>query len=114
MHPGDAGAFREVFARDPLGRTCFMWFDSFRPIAADADARARIALAEAAVEVLTITSEACQAAALHGLGHFEHPRRREWIARFIHTAPTTSAALRRYLGCDLRDYARMAVDGRVL
>lgn len=100
------GLFREVFTHDPLGYICFMWFDLFRDFADDPDPRVGTALAEAAAEVLLLPSVECQYAALHGLGHFDHPRRREWIDRFLRA--------HRNIDPEFRAFALAAVEGNVL
>ena len=99
------GLFRDVLAHDPLEHTCFMWFETFRPFDDDADERAGLALAEAAAEILALPNEECQLAALHGLGHFDHPRRREWIESYLRDNRVDRG---------VRDYALRAAEGEVL
>jgi hypothetical protein len=99
--------FERFFLKEPLETSSNMWWDA---LAYDwhCDNRSRAnggedesmqdVMYETLERILVLPNEACQAAALHGIGHLHHPRTPEAIERF----------LARQLSPELRDYALAA------
>jgi len=62
------------------------------------ETRLQDAMFTSLVQILTIDSPACQAAALHGLGHLHHPEGERAIHLFVENTPGISPELRAYAG----------------
>lgn len=85
--------YENLFAKDPLETSSNMWWDSlafdFRdggprdPANNNEDKRIQNAMFSTLIKILSIKSEACQGAALHGLGHLRHPKTAGVINDFI-------------------------------
>lgn len=97
--------FRDFFAHADMEQTTFMWWDSFRDFSDDPDPQVVATVFGVLKQILALPSELCQAAALHGLGHLEHPDKREAIIVFL-AQPGLSG--------NIRDYAQHVLEGPVL
>jgi hypothetical protein len=51
---------------------------------------------ETLASILELESEACQGAALHGLGHLHHPKTEELIKSYLQRHPSLSDAWKNY------------------
>lgn len=92
----------ETIERNPLNYICFMWWDVF-PTHGHPDQPEYAELDQAILDVITrtlsIDSEACQEAALHGLSewHYRYPRTVMEIGkRFLAENPQITPELRAY------------------
>ncbi len=93
--------FERLFAAEPLDSAVWMWWDAFcydwhcgnRKRERDGeDLELQDVFFETLSGVLAIESEACQGAALHGLGHLHHPLTTDLTERFIREHPSLSEA----------------------
>jgi hypothetical protein len=98
--------FDRFFAQKPLGNTCHMWWDLFRYFGDDRDQRVVNEMYLALKKILLMDSIDCQGAALHGLGHIDHPKKTELINRYLRAHPD--------LDPDHRSYALACIEGKVL
>ena len=98
--------FAQLFQEDPLGDTCFMWWDMFRPNDPEHDPQLRAVVFRALGEVLAIPNEVCQGAALHGLGHLNHPEKERLIRHYLADHPE--------LDPEVVAYAEASIAGQVL
>jgi hypothetical protein len=83
-----------------------MWFDLLRYFGEDRDQRVVNELYRALEKILFMDSFDCQGAALHGLGHLDHPARKDLITKYLRK--------HRDLNPEARRYAKAAIKGRVL
>jgi hypothetical protein len=98
--------FEKFFSRKPLGYTCHMWFDLLRYFGEDGDKRVVNELYLTLEKILLMDSFQCQASALHGLGHLDHPAKQDVITKYLRK--------HRDLYPEARRYAKAAIKGRVL
>jgi hypothetical protein len=98
--------FEKFFSRKPLGFTCHMWWDFLRYFGDDPDERVVDEMFLALQKILFMDSFDCQGAALHGLGHLDHPDKKTLIKRYLKEYPD--------LHPDVRRYSMSAITGRVL
>ena len=84
--------FKRLFVAERLDTSVQMWWDSFcydwhcgnrRRERGGEDLQLQDILFETLTRILTIDSDTCQGAALHGLGHLHHPETVDIIERFI-------------------------------
>jgi hypothetical protein len=97
--------FAQLFARDPLESSAFMWWDTLcfdwragirsRQRGGE-DAELQDVLFETLTRVLAIDSEPCQKSALHGLAHLYHPQTKDLVDRFLRDHTTVSPELKEY------------------
>lgn len=90
----------------PLNNTCHMWWDFFRYFGDDPDERVVNEMYLALRKILFIESIECQGAALHGLGHIEHPKKAALINRYLRSYQDLDPEIRRY--------ALASIEGSVL
>jgi hypothetical protein len=98
--------FEHLFIKDALEDTCFMWWDFFRTFADKPDPAVQQVMLEVMAEIIRLPSEDCWGAALHGLGHLDHPGKRAVIEAFMEEHPELDAGWHRYAGA--------AIEGKVL
>lgn len=100
--------FASFFAANPLGTTCFMWWDCLVGDLCEGDSTSILhgAIFQALCRILQLKSPICQVSALHGLGHLEHPGKGRVIREYLIRNPRLDAETRRY--------ARDAAAGKVL
>jgi hypothetical protein len=89
--------FRDLFARNPLEDTCFMWWDLLRYFGQRRDPRVIETQLSVLGQILSLSDEECQRAALHGLGHITHDGKAALIAEFL-SRPGVNEELRTYAG----------------
>jgi hypothetical protein len=109
-----ASLYRELFDRDALFGTPFMWWDVITydfecgnrtRDESDEARRLQDCMFETLLEVLALPSNASQKAALHGLGHLHHPKINEAIAMYLAGHPA--------LPPELAAYARQSAAGLI-
>ena len=83
-----------------------MWFDLLRSFRRDRDQRVVEEMFLALEKILFMDSFLCQGAALHGLGHLDHPGKKDLITNYLRK--------HRALNPDARRYAKAAIKGMVL
>jgi hypothetical protein len=92
-----ADLFRNLFATEPLDSSVQMWWDSLcydwhcgnkKRERGGEDERMQDVIFQTVTTILSIDSDICQKAALHGLGHLHHPQTETLIARYIAEHPT--------------------------
>jgi hypothetical protein len=97
--------FERLFALEPLDTSSHMWWDSLcydwhcgnRSRESGGEDRAmQDVIFETLIRILRLDSVACQAAALHGLGHLHHPGTEMAIGQYLRGNPTVSPKLRDY------------------
>lgn len=97
--------FEQLFAKEPLDTSVQMWWDSLcydwhcgirRRERGGEDVELQDVFFQTLARILAIDSEACQKAALHGLGHLHHPQTREVIDKFIAEHPSLTPEQREY------------------
>lgn len=98
--------FPDMFAFEPLKSGSFMWWDSLcwhlwhrgkkDRLRGGEELSIQDVMFETLVEILALDSDACQLAALHGLGHLHHPATAEVIQRYIARHPMLSDERRDY------------------
>jgi len=97
--------FERLFATEPLDSSAFMWWDSLcfdwhcgvrkRERGGD-DSELQDLFFETLAKILRLDSAACQAAALHGLGHLHHLDTGNLIDRYIVEHPSLTDEQRAY------------------
>lgn len=98
--------FEKFFSHKPLDDTCFMWWDFFRYFGDDPDEKVIAEMFRALKQILFMKSMHCQLAALHGLGHLEHPRKEALIKKYLDKNPGMEKGI--------RDYALACISGNIL
>lgn len=108
--------FRDVFARDPLGEACEMWWDSLAycihpmkhvdPVGNPVHKRIQDAMFKTLAEIFKLGSPDCQSAALHGFNHVLHPDTKALVDDYAKRRPD--------LPRDFIDYAYHCVAGRAM
>jgi len=96
--------FKEIFAKNPLEHSCFMWWDCLRNFNDEKDLEVMKWMFEALSEILKIDSVDCQMSALHGLGHIEHSEKKDLIKKFLKENPNFTD----------KEYASAAIIGHIL
>ena len=101
--------FSRLFMHAPLETAVIMWWDSLcydwhcgnrKRENGGEDRSMQDVMFETLGRILSLNSEHCQFAALHGLGHLHHPATGKLVSEFLATNST--------LNEDLKDYARAA------
>jgi len=97
--------FKQLFAREPLETTVFMWWDSLcyewesgnkdRQRGGE-DMLMQDVIFEVLADLLQGSSEVCQDAALHGLGHLHHPETKKLIKNYIEQRPLLTKERKEY------------------
>jgi len=97
--------FRRLFASEPLDTSVSMWWDSLcydwhcgnrnRELGGE-DLRLQEVFFETLARILSLDSETCQGAALHGLGHLHHPKTDELIGSYLREHPSLAKEWRAY------------------
>jgi hypothetical protein len=97
--------FRDLFFSEPLDTSVYMWWDSFcydwhcgnrsRDNGGE-DMLMQDVMFETLAKILTLESEICQGAALHGLSHLHHPATAELIHGYLAANPSLSDDWRRF------------------
>jgi hypothetical protein len=97
--------FERLFSSNALDTSVRMWWDS---LAYDwhcgnrsrdnggEDRLMQDVIFDTLERILSLPSEICQGAALHGLGHLHHPQTGGTVQRFLDAQPTVSNELRQY------------------
>lgn len=98
--------FRDFFQDHPLETACSMWWDMLRNFKGNIDSRIVDAMVNALEKTLQLPARHCQMSALHGLGHLQHKSKEAIIQAFL--------AHQSNVDTELRDYAEMAIAGKVL
>jgi hypothetical protein len=97
--------FRELFLSEPLGSTASMWWDSFcfawecgnrKRSRGGEDLAMQDVIFEALAEVLSLPSEICQGAALHGLSHLHHPGTPELLQQYVSAHSSLGAECKQF------------------
>ncbi len=98
--------YRNLFASDPLGEACEMWWDSLAydihpmgvadPANNPAHKRIQRAMFETLSKILELDSVDCQLAALHGLNHVFHPDTKSVVKNYVDSNPDLSDAAVEY------------------
>jgi len=96
--------FKQVFTKNSLKNSCFMWWDSLRDFSEDKDRQVINWMFIALSQILEINSLECQMSALHGLGHIEHGGKKKLIEEF----------LRKHRNFADKDYAMAAIVGNIM
>lgn len=89
--------YRDLFAHDPMGEACEMWWDSLAyeinpmrrvdTINNNEHRRIQNAMFKTLTEILKLDERHCQFAALHGLNHVFHPNTDALIRSFVRRRP---------------------------
>jgi hypothetical protein len=96
--------FENVFTKNALEHSCFMWWDCLRDFRDDKDLKVSDWMFAALSRILKINSLDCQLSALHGLGHIEHQGKKDLIETFLRRNPNFAD----------KEYALAAIDGKIL
>jgi hypothetical protein len=106
--------FEKFFSKDSLETSCYMWWDSlaygyccgnyFRE-RSDEERRMQDVMFETLCKILSLKSEGCQFAALHGLGHLRHPDTEAAISSYLSLHPE--------LENEAREHALAAIKGEI-
>lgn len=102
--------FERLFAVNPLNDSaCFMWWDLVITgyfenwdtsgqllIVDDEDSRFQRAIFETLCGIMKLDSKECQKAALHGLGHLNHPLTEKTIQTYLNENPMIDGGLKEY------------------
>jgi hypothetical protein len=97
--------YRRLFATEPLETSVQMWWDSLcydwhcgnrKRERGGEDLQLQEVFFHTLVMVLSIDSEICQDAALHGLGHLHHPQTAELIERYLREHPALAKKRKEY------------------
>lgn len=88
--------FRDIFSKNPLNETSFMWWDLLRSFEDPRPQHVEQAMLDCLASILSIENPSVWRSALHGLGHLKHKRKPEVIDRFIAAHPELDEDLRRY------------------
>jgi hypothetical protein len=100
-----ADLFKGLFAKEPFDSSVQMWWDSLcydwhcgnrNRERGGEDLELQDVFFQSLAKVLTIDSETCHAAALHGLSHLHHPQTKELIERFIDEHPSLTQEQKAY------------------
>lgn len=83
-----------------------MWFDLLRYFGKDRDQRVVDEIYLVLEKILFMDSFHCQGAALHGLGHLDHPDKKDLITKYLREHHDLHPEVRRY--------AKAAIKGNVL
>ena len=98
--------FRDFFAVEPLGHIANMWWDVLcyawetgqrRRSRGGEDLAMQDVMFGAMSEILSIDSEECRYAALHGLSHLHHPAELELLQRYMSVIPGLEKECENYL-----------------
>ena len=97
--------FERLFSTEPLDTSVQMWWDSLcydwhcgnrsRERGGE-DLQLQDVLFQTLARVLSVDSQICQRAALHGLGHLHHPRTQELIESYIGEHPSLTKEWKEY------------------
>jgi hypothetical protein len=108
--------YANLFVVEPLRHTCHMWWDSlaygFHPMGrhsrenSEEERRIQDVMFQTLVRILELDDDECQCAALHGLGHVQHPETKKTIAKYLRKHPDISE--------DLKEYATACIGGDML
>jgi hypothetical protein len=101
-----APLFKQLFVREQLEDTCYMWWDFFRSFSKKQDIKVKETMLLVMERILLLPSHECRAAALHGLGHLRHPRKLQVIRKFLRSHPE--------LDDKWQSFAAAAIRGKVL
>ena len=92
--------FRDLFAADPLGEACEMWWDGLAydihpmkradPRNNPEHKRIQSAMFETLSKILCLDAKHCQFAALHGLNHVYHPNTGDFVRDYVESNPALS------------------------
>jgi hypothetical protein len=97
--------FEKLFSLDSLHTAAHMWWDSLaydwhcgnrERSKGGEDEHMQDIIFETLKDILDLSAEECQAAALHGLGHLHHPGTADLIACYLERNPDIPAELREY------------------
>ena len=102
----DANPSKILASKNPLMDSCYMWWDNLRDFSEDQDQAILDAKFEAMRKILALPNLAAQYSALHGLGHINHPDKREVIADYLSSNSTIHPKM--------KEYAEAAMEGKVL
>lgn len=98
--------YKYFFAVDALENSAIMWWDGLisdyksRRSLAQEDTAIRDTMFETLSQILTLDSPSCQGAALHGLGHLQHPMTESLIHHYLSIHPELDEGIRIYaLAC---------------
>ena len=89
--------FRDLFFSEPLQNAVCMWWDSFcyawhcgnrKRERGGEDMTMQDVMFATLSEILSLPSEICQGAALHGLSHLHHPETAALVNRYLERNPT--------------------------
>jgi hypothetical protein len=83
-----------------------MWWDMLRYFGNNTDKKVINEMYLALEKILWMDSTECQGAALHGLGHIEHPKKEQLVTKYLRERPN--------LHHDIRIYALACIEGNVL
>jgi hypothetical protein len=108
--------YRDLFAADPLGEACEMWWDglayAINPMKrADPDGnsdhkRIQNAMFETLSKIVFLDAKHCQFAALHGLNHVFHPDTDDLVRGYVERNPDLSD--------EEVEYAAICANGKAL
>ena len=97
--------FSRLFIVEPLVSAVFMWWDALcydwhceirKRENGGEDKEMQDVMFETLERILSLDSEHCQAAALHGLGHLHHPLTPSVVSKFLITHPDLSEEMKNY------------------
>jgi hypothetical protein len=97
--------FERLFSTEPLDTSVQMWWDSLcydwhcgnrKRERGGEDLLLQDVLFQTLAQVLSVDSQICQGAALHGLGHLHHPRTQELIESYIREHPSLTKERKEY------------------
>lgn len=97
--------FSRLFLYEPLENAVHMWWDSLcydwhcgnrKRENGGEDRQMQDVMFETLTRILSLNSEHCQAAALHGLGHLHHPLTARLVSTFLTTNPMLSEEMKTY------------------
>jgi hypothetical protein len=83
-----------------------MWWDLFRYFGSEPDGKVITEMYLALKQILQMEPEHCQVAALHGLGHLRHSRKRPLIRDYLEGKPDIRS--------EVREYALACITGKIL
>lgn len=108
--------YRDLFALDPLGDACEMWWDGLAydinpmrrvdPANNSAHKRIQNVMFETLSKILKLDSADCQSAALHGLNHVFHPETKCVVNDFVRRNPNLSD--------EYVEYATLCANGQAM
>jgi hypothetical protein len=97
--------FQLLFAIEPLETSAHMWWDSLcfdwhcgnrNRLRGGEDLLMQDVMFQTLTEILTLDSEFCQDAALHGLGHLHHPETEQLVQKYLEQRPALDIKRREY------------------